>query len=115
MAADHREYAGLGRRRPTGRGHAARVPGNAWISDPAPWALHLGRDAQRGAATGRDSGVPVGSDGQKARHDMATVRIPAERRTITDQREVTSYLAGLDIDRSEERRVGKEWRSRWVR
>ena len=29
---------------------------------------------------------------------MATVRIPAERRSITDQREVTSYLAGLGID-----------------
>ncbi|OLB51756.1 MAG: acireductone dioxygenase [Gemmatimonadetes bacterium 13_2_20CM_2_65_7] len=29
---------------------------------------------------------------------MATVRIPAERRTITDQREVTSYLTGLGID-----------------
>ncbi len=29
---------------------------------------------------------------------MATVRIPAERRTITEQREVTSYLAGLGID-----------------
>src|SRR5436309_11097926 len=98
MAADDGEYAGLGRRRPRGRGRAARVPGNACFSDPAPWPLHLGRDAQRGAATGRDSGVPVGSDGQKARHDMATVRIPAERRTITDQREVTSYLAGLDID-----------------
>src|SRR6267378_5269218 len=98
MAADHREHAGLGRRRTTGRGPAARVPGNPWISDPAPWALHVGRDAQRGEATSRDSRIPVGSDGQKARQGMATVRIPAERRTITEQREVTSYLAGLGID-----------------
>src|SRR6185503_11383032 len=29
---------------------------------------------------------------------MATVRIPSERRTITDQTEVTSYLRGLGID-----------------
>ena len=72
---------------------------------------------------------------------MATVRIPDEQRTLTDQREVTEYLATLGIDyerwplsqraaanappdavlaayapeieRSEERRVGKECRSRW--
>lgn len=29
---------------------------------------------------------------------MATVRIPAENRTLTDQAEVTRYLAGLGID-----------------
>jgi 1,2-dihydroxy-3-keto-5-methylthiopentene dioxygenase len=29
---------------------------------------------------------------------MATVRIPAEQRTLTDQREVTEYLAKLGID-----------------
>jgi 1,2-dihydroxy-3-keto-5-methylthiopentene dioxygenase len=29
---------------------------------------------------------------------MATVRIPSERRTLTDQREVTEYLATLGID-----------------
>lgn len=29
---------------------------------------------------------------------MATIRIPAEQRTLTDQREVTDYLAQLGID-----------------
>ena len=29
---------------------------------------------------------------------MATVRIPAEQRTLTDQDEVTAYLATLGLD-----------------
>ena len=73
-------------------------PERARVPDPPAWALHLGPRPRRGKAARGDSGVSVRSDGAKARHDMATVRIPDEQRTLTDQDEVTRYLATLGID-----------------
>ena len=53
--------------------------------------------------------------GQKKAHEiMEKLALPAERRVsqLTDQ-EVLHIREMIDRDRSEERRVGKECRSRW--
>src|SRR4051794_6691119 len=98
MAAGNREYPGLGSGSSVGRGAAELVSRGPWIADPVARALYLGTGSRRGKAAGGDSGVFVRSNGTKARHDMATVRIPDEQRTLTDQDEVTRYLATLGID-----------------
>src|SRR5215211_5403163 len=98
MAAGSREYAELEGGGSVGGGAAGDVSRDARIADPVSRALYLGTRSRRGKAAGRGSGVSVRSDGTKARHDMATVRIPDEQRTLTDQEEVTRFLATLGID-----------------
>src|SRR4051794_25051944 len=98
MAAGHREYSGLGSGSSVSRSSAAVESRGSRSPDPVAWALYLGTGSRRSKAAGRDSGVSVRSDGTKARDDMATVRIPEEQRTLTDQEEVTRYLATLGID-----------------
>src|SRR5947199_4778228 len=73
-------------------------PERARLPDQPAWTLHLGPGSRRGQAAGGDSGVPVRGDGTKARDGMATVRIPAENRAVTDQDAVTRYLATLGIE-----------------
>src|SRR5207247_1886360 len=69
-----------------------------WVPDSSPRPLQLGTRPGRGEAARGDPRIPVRGDGAKARHRMATVKIPAEQRTLTDQAEVTAYLAKLGID-----------------
>src|SRR5437868_13879563 len=98
MAAHPRQHPGLGRRGAAGQGDSGPTAERARVPDPPAWALHLGAGPCRGEPPTGDSGVSVRSDGAKARHYMATVRIPDENRTLTDQDQVTRYLATLGID-----------------
>src|SRR4051812_46017095 len=98
MATHSPQHPGLGCRGAPARGHFGPTTRRPRVPDPPAWAVHLGPRPDAGEASPGDSGVSVRSNGAKARHDMANVRIPDENRTLTDQDEVTRYLATLGID-----------------
>src|SRR5712691_11001610 len=58
----------------------------------------MGPASRSGQTAGGDSRVLDRSDGTKARDGMASVRIPAEHRALTDQDAVAQYLAKLGIE-----------------